>query len=133
VPAAGLPDRVARYPQPLVIGRRGQHAVEQLAVAAVEVLALAQGRARVLDAGREGVAQRLELAQVQRLAVRREGGHPGGDLDPRESLGGERRETVLEAADLAPQLGAGAKLVAAYSERRWLALSAQELLHALRV
>ena len=66
--------------------------------------------ARVADAGRERVAELLELTEVEH--PRRPGGaDPVRDLDPAQPLGDEARQLQLELADLAAQLGAGEPLV----------------------
>lgn len=129
VPAAGSADVVAGDPHPLELRGSGEHALEQLAVALLQVVLLAQGSAGVLDASRERVAHRLQLAEVERPTAGGEGGDAGVDLDPRERLGGQRDQAVLQPADLAPQLGARKALVAA-DLRRGAALSGQKLRHA---
>ncbi len=66
VAAARLAEVGAGDPHPLEVARRGEHPVEQLAVARLQLGALSQCRARVLDPGGEGVADGLELAEVER-------------------------------------------------------------------
>ena len=118
VPTARLADVSARDPQPLVLGGRGEHPAQQLAVAGLQ-FALFLER----DAGRgnplgKGIAHLLQLVEA---------GHPrlgemtrdrGIDCEARKSLDGKAGELVLEASDLAPQLGAREALVASHSKRR---------------
>ena len=77
---------------------------------------LSQIEAGVGDPLGELVAHPLELAEPERPRLDRCGRHAGGDLEPREGLGDEPRELMLEPADLAPQLDARGELVAAYRE-----------------
>jgi hypothetical protein len=63
VTAARHADVVARDPQPLVIGGRSHHPLEQLAVACLEIVLPLQGRARVPDPVGERIADPLELLQ----------------------------------------------------------------------
>jgi hypothetical protein len=117
VTATGLAEVVARDAQPLEVLWAGKHPLQQLAVAGLELGAVLQGPAGVLDPIRESVANRLQLTEVERPRVARNGGHLGGEFEARECLGDQRGELPLEAADLAPQLGAGETLVAANSQR----------------
>ena len=64
--AARLAEVVARDAQPLEVLRAGQHPLQQLAVAGLELGPLAQCAARVLDPIGQGVANRLQLTQVER-------------------------------------------------------------------
>lgn len=117
VTAAVLADIGAGDLHPLVAGRGGQHPLQQLAVARLQVGALAQGELRLADPHRERVAHPLQLLEA---------GHPRGShrcLDPsidREAGKGlcrEPRQLPLQTADLAAQLGAGEALVAPRSQR----------------
>lgn len=114
VAATSLAEIVTRDPQPLVVARRGEHALEQLPVAALELGPLAKGQAGVLDAIRELVADRLELAQAKRAGRRCASRDVGRQAEPREGLGEERGKLPFEASHLSPQLGAGEALAAAY-------------------
>jgi hypothetical protein len=113
VAAARLADVGPRDPQPLEVPRPLQHPLQQLAVAGLELLPLAQGGASRADARGEGVANQLQATELERAVAIARGRHPRVDLESREGLGDERRELALEAADLPPQLGAGEPLVAA--------------------
>jgi len=100
-----------------VLGRRGEHVPQKRPVALLQLVALAQGRARFDDSRGERVAHPLQLAEVgdSRHSDRRR--HPGVDSKPWERLRGELGQLTLHAPDLAPQLRAGEPLVAD-SERR---------------
>jgi hypothetical protein len=117
VTATGLAKIVARDAQPLEVLGAGEHPLQQLAIAGLELGAVAQGLARVLDPIRKSVANRLQLAKVECPRLARDGGHVGDELQTREGIGHQGRELSLEAADLTPQLGAGEPLVAAYPQR----------------
>ena len=65
----------------------------------------------------ERVAHPLELAEAERPRLAETAATAGVDLEAREGLGDERDELVLEAADLAAQLGSREALVAADAER----------------
>lgn len=117
VAAARQAEIVARDLHPLEVLRSREHAVEQLMVAGLELVALAQRPAGVLDPRREGVADRLQLAEVERARLPRERRHAGIEPEPREGLGDQGGELPIEAADLAAELGAGKPLVAAYPQR----------------
>jgi hypothetical protein len=117
VAAAGQAEVVAGDPQPLVLVRRGQHPLQQLLVAGLELALLSQGEAGVLDLHRERVADDLQLAEVERPRLTREGGHARANPQTREGLGGERPQLSFEAADLAPQLDPGEALLASCPQR----------------
>lgn len=85
--AAGLTDIGAGDPQPLVLGRRRQHLLQQLAVAGLELgtpLQLAPGRS---DPCRQRVADRLQVAQAERPRLVRDRRDPGVDPHAREGVG----------------------------------------------
>ncbi|HEX3174026.1 MAG TPA: hypothetical protein VHQ43_07395 [Solirubrobacterales bacterium] len=65
VAAARLADVGARDPQPLEVLGPDQHPPQQLAVVGLELLALAQGTARLGDPRGEPVAHFLEGTEVQ--------------------------------------------------------------------
>ncbi len=120
----------ARDPQPLEIRGRGKHPLEQLPVAGLDLGSLAEGAARLGDPGREGVADPLQLAEADQPRLASRGWHPDVDLDTGKRLGGKAAELVLEAADLAPQLGASEALVAPYANSGE-GLSVEQLRHEL--
>lgn len=126
--AARLAEVVARDPHPLVILRRSQHPFQELAVAGLQLVPLPVGAAGVLDPGREGVTDPLQLAQGEGLRRVGDGRDAGGDLETREGLGDEGRELRLQPSHLPAQLGAGEPLVAAHPERD-SALSVQQMGH----
>jgi hypothetical protein len=116
VAATGLADVSARDAQPLVLGGSVEHALEQLAVAGLELGVPAQLQPRLADTGRQRVANGLQGAEVERPRLARQGGDPG--LDPQgKGLGRERSELRLEPPDLAPQLRPGEPLVAIHAQR----------------
>jgi hypothetical protein len=109
--AAGLADVGAADPEPLVVGRGGEHLAEQLAVALLEVAALGQGPTGLGDAVGQLVADPLQLAEVENPGGAGGRGDRGVELDPAEGLGKQARELVLEPPDLAAQLATGKRLV----------------------
>lgn len=60
---------VARDPHPPVVPRRGQHPLQQLAVAGLELAPLPQRAMRVLDPRRQRVANRLQLTEVEHATL----------------------------------------------------------------
>ncbi len=118
VAAAGLADVGAGDPHPLVLLRRREHLLEQIAIARLQLVLATQGATRLGDAVGEGVADALQVLQPRHSRRVRGGGHLGVDGDAREGLRREAPELVLEAADLAPQLGAGEALVAPHPKHR---------------
>ena len=64
--AAGLAEVVAGDAQPLEVPGLGEHPIEQLAIAGLELGSPPQRCARVLDPVRQGVPNRLQLTQVER-------------------------------------------------------------------
>jgi hypothetical protein len=83
-----------------VLGRSGQHLLEQLAVAGLELGPILQLAARDADPGRERVADRLQVAEPKCPRLRRPGTDPGLDLDAGKGVGEERAELRLETTDL---------------------------------
>ncbi len=79
---------------------------------------LAQRDARLADAFGERIAHPLELLEPGDARLAETGGNAGVEGEPGESLRTQPRELVLEAADLAAQLGAREALVASHSKRR---------------
>jgi hypothetical protein len=117
VAAAGLADVGAGDSQPLVLSRRGQHSPQQLAVAGLDLGLLGERGPRGGDPRCECVAHLLQLLEAGDPRLPEGGGNPAVEREPGEGLGREARELVLEAADLAAQLGAREALVAPYSKR----------------
>jgi hypothetical protein len=95
VAATGLAEVLARDAHPLKVLGAGEHPLEQLAIAGLELSAVLQGPARVLDPIRECVANRLQLAQVERSGLGRDGSHAGRELEAREGLGDQGGELPL--------------------------------------
>jgi len=94
-----------------------EHAVQQLAVPDLQVVALVQGGASIGDPGGEGVAHALELGEVcdPRRSPRR--GNPRVDDYPRKALSAKAGQLLLEAGDLTPQLDPSEALASSDSER----------------
>ena len=97
-------------PQPVEALRGGQQLIEQFAVCGLDGGALGQRASRLRDPAGEGIANLLEIAEVEhpRWAG---GADPVGHGDPAEPLGDQPRELTLELADLSPQLGTRQTLV----------------------
>jgi len=116
VATAGQAKVIARDLQPLVLGRRRQHPLEQLVVALLQIAALAQRALRLADPLCQRVADRLQLAQAEDAGTAGDGRHGSIDLEPLKALGDQRPQLPLEAADLAPQLRPRESLIAARAE-----------------
>lgn len=86
-------------------------------IAGLELVALAQGTARVLDPRRKRIADRLQLAEVQHARLTREGRHVAGNPHAAKCFGDEARKLAFEPPDLAPQLTTGEALVATHTQR----------------
>lgn len=104
VAAAGLADVGVGDPQPLVLGRRGQHPLQQLAVARLELGLLLQLPPRFTYPRHQRIADGLEIAEPEGARLVRHGGNAGVDPQAGEGLGEERAELRFQAPDLAPQL-----------------------------
>lgn len=105
VTAARLADVGAGDPHPFELGWLGQHPLQQLAVASLELCPGAESAARGGHARGEGVAHHLQLAEADQPRLTSDGGDPSVDLEPGKGLRDEVGELPLEATDLAPQLG----------------------------
>jgi hypothetical protein len=112
VTATRLAEVGARDAQPLELGRGGEHPLQQPPVVLLDRGALAQGAPRLANAGSESIAHPLQLAEADQARLARRGRHSRVDLDTGKRLRGKPAELGLEAADLAPQLGASEALVA---------------------
>lgn len=110
VAAAGLADVGAADAQPGVLGGGGEERGQKLTVGGLDRGAIGERLPGVADAGREGVAELLELTEVEHPR-RPAGADPVRDLDPAEPLGDEAGQLQLELADLAAQLSAGQPLI----------------------
>ena len=117
MPAAGLADVGARDPHPLVLGRRRQHLLQQLAVAGLQFILLAQCVTGLADPLGEGVADPLELVQAGDARSGKAGRDPGIEREARKGLGAEAGELMLQPPDLAAQLHARKALVASQMKR----------------
>jgi hypothetical protein len=112
VAASRLTEVGAGDPQPLELGGRGEHPLQQLPVGRLDLGALVEGATRLGDPRREGVANPLQLAEADQPRLLRGRRHPRVDREAGERLRGKAAQLVLKAADLAPQLGARETLVA---------------------
>jgi len=117
VTATGLADVGARDPQPLVLGRRRQHVLQQLAVLRLQFTPLPKRDSSLANPLGERVAHPLELFETgyARLVVAR--GNAGIEREPGKRLGAKPGELVLETTDLAAQLSAREALVASHPKR----------------
>jgi hypothetical protein len=112
VAAAVLADVGAADADPAMALRGGEHVGQQLAVGLLDERALGKRPVSFGEAGRERVADLLQLTEIE--GPRRPGGlDPEGDLDPAHALGDQAGELALELADLAAQLGPRAGLLGA--------------------
>ena len=102
--AARLADVVAGHLHPLVSGGIGEHLLQELAIPALERGPLAQGEASVGDPGGKGVANPLQLPEIEDARLGRESGDAVLDLGAAEGFGEEARQLALHTADLAAQL-----------------------------
>jgi len=112
VPASRLAEVSAGDAQPLVLGGRREHPLQELAVAPLQGGALAKRALRLRDARSQRVARELELREVGDSRLPVGASRAGLDPKPRKGLGGQPRELALEAADLPPQLPPSEALVA---------------------
>lgn len=103
------------HPLEVLWGR--EHAVEQLAVAGLELCLLAKRPPCILYSRRESIADRLQLTEIKRTWLPRESRNVGGYLQAGEGLRDQGRELSLKTADLTAQLNAGEALVAAHPQR----------------
>jgi hypothetical protein len=102
--AARLADVIARHHHSPEVGRRGEHLPQQLAVARLQLGALAQGYAGLGNPVGERVAHPLQLAKIENARLDRDRLDPVPDLGVAESLAEEPGKLALEPADLASQL-----------------------------
>lgn len=109
---AGFAEIVAGDLHPLELGRGGEHLLEQLPVGSLYPSAVIQRSARVGHLRRQGIADRLQPTEVECPRLPGGGWNRHVELDPTKSFSEEAAELVLQATDLAPQLGAGEELVA---------------------
>jgi hypothetical protein len=136
VTAAGLADVGAADPHPAVVAGRLDQGPQQFAVGTLGRGPRGEGGTGVADALGQRVAQALELAEVEQSRCRNRRRDRMGDGDAAEAVEGEASQLVLEAADLAAQLGTREALVgrrkafvAVDAKRRSDALSCQYLGH----
>lgn len=110
VAAARLADVGAADSQPVVGGGVGQHRGEERPVGLLDRIALGERAPRVGGATRQGIADLLELTEVEHPR-RARGGDPVRHVDAPEALGDQPGKLTLEPPDLPSQLGTGQSLV----------------------
>lgn len=103
VAAAGLADVVAADPDPGVALREGEHVGQKFAVGLLDEGALGEHLVGLAEAGRERVANLLQLTEVE-YARRPGGADPVRDGDPSHALGDQPAQLELQLGDLPPQL-----------------------------
>ncbi len=113
-----------------MLGWSGQHLLQQLTVAGLELGPILQLAARDADLGRERVADLLEVAETKRPRLARDSPDRGVDLNAGKGVGEERAELSLETADLTAQLSSGESLVAIYAKRRSASVSVEQIRHS---
>jgi hypothetical protein len=116
VSAARLADVGATDADPRVALRGGEHVLQKFAVGLLDQGALGEDAVPLGEAGRERVADLLQLTEVE--DPRRPGGiDPVGDLHAPHPCGDQPRDLGLELADLPAQLGACRRLLDACHPR----------------
>lgn len=100
-----------------MLGGRGEHPLEQLAIARLQLVLLAQRLAGGADALGERIADALELGEAGDMRDGVRDSYPGVELDPLKGLDTKTRQLVFEAADLAAQLDAREALIAPRVQR----------------
>lgn len=116
--AARLADVGTRDSQPLVLPRGCQHATQQLTVAGLEFIPLAERQPRGGDPLGQCVPHLLELIEARDSGLAEVGSDTGVEIQPGKGLGAKAGELMLQAADLAPHLSAREALVASNAKRR---------------
>jgi hypothetical protein len=109
VAAAGLADVEAADPDPAVVLRGGEHVGEKFSVGLLDEGTLGKGAVGLGEAGRERVADLLQLTEVENPG--RPGGiDPVGDVDAPHPLGDPPSQLPFELADLPAQLSPRSRL-----------------------
>lgn len=83
---ARLTDVGARDPHPLVISRRRQHLLEQIAIASLQFILLAQSLTRLADAIGKRIANSLELLEPRNSRFRKAGRNRGIEREAGKGL-----------------------------------------------
>ncbi len=115
--AARFADVGTGDPHPLVLGRRVEHPLEQLAIASLELLALGQRSSGPGNSLGQRIAHPLELVQPGYPRLGEAAWNLGIDLESRKRLGPQPCQLVLKPADLTPKLGTRKPLIASNSKR----------------
>ena len=115
--AAGLADVRIGDAHPLVGGGIAQHVLDELAVARLDLGAVVERAARLVQPVGEVVAELLELAQAQQP---RAAAPVDAELDARARVSGDEGggELGLDLGDLLAKRASGGKLVTLDDERR---------------
>jgi hypothetical protein len=100
-----------------VLGRRGEHLLQQLAVAGLDHGALAQGDVGGGDPLGERVTDLLQLLEPGDPRLGETSRHGRIELEPGKGLSRETTQLVFEPADLTAQLDPCEALVAPHPER----------------
>jgi hypothetical protein len=101
-----------------VLRGRGQHFLQQLPIARLQLILLEQGAVSLGDAIGKRVANPLELLEPGNPWLGIAGGNRDVEGKTGKRLRAEAGELVLETANLAAQLSAREALVASHSKRR---------------
>jgi hypothetical protein len=128
VAASRHADVLARDPQPLVLGGGRHHPLQQRAIAGLEIVLPVEGLACVRDPVGKRIADPLELVQAGDAGLAERRWYTGVNGKAGKGLGAKPGKLVLEATDLAPQLGARKALVSPYSKRS-KRFSIEQILH----
>jgi hypothetical protein len=112
VAAARFAEIGTRDPQPLELGRGGEHPLKQPPVGRLGLGPPIQPVPSLRHPGGKLVANPLQLAEADQTRLAAAGPNPRIDLDAGKRLRDEAAQLQLETTDLTPQLSAGETLVA---------------------
>lgn len=101
-----------------MVSGRGQHPLQQLPVAGLQLSSLRQRSPHRRDARGEGIAHPLQLLESGDARLPVIGANRGLNGKAREGLGAETGELLLDAPYLPAQLSAREALVASHSKHR---------------
>ena len=132
VPATRLADVVAGDPHPLVLGRGSKHAPQQLTIAGLQLTLPLERLTRFGDPIGKRIAHPLQLFEAHHPGLAKARRNPSIEVESRKGLDGKTGELVLEASDLAAQLGAREALVAS-NANFGVRVSIEQLRHGPRV
>lgn len=115
-----------------MLSRCRQHPFEQLTVAGLQLVLLAQSLASDGDPLSQRIANLLQLLEPCDPGHGEAGRDLGVKREAREGLGAEAGQLVLETADLTAQLNAREALVASHS-KRLECVSIEQIRHKARI